>query len=44
MKKLLKQAFLMNLWLIALCGLAYPFAMTGAGKRHCNEGSIFLRR
>jgi K+-transporting ATPase ATPase C chain len=32
MKKLLKQSFLMNIWLIALCGLAYPIAMTGAAK------------
>jgi K+-transporting ATPase ATPase C chain len=32
MKKLLKQSFLMNIWLIALCGLAYPFAMTGAAQ------------
>jgi K+-transporting ATPase ATPase C chain len=32
MKKILKQSFLMNIWLIALCGLAYPIAMTGAAK------------
>ena len=32
MKKLLKQALLMNLWLIALCGLAYPVAMTCAAQ------------
>ena len=32
MKKLLKQSFLMNVWLIALCGLAYPVAMTGAAQ------------
>jgi K+-transporting ATPase ATPase C chain len=32
MMKLLKQSFLMNVWLIGLCGLAYPFAMTGAAQ------------
>ena len=30
--KLFKQSFLMNAWLIALCGLAYPVAMTGAAQ------------
>jgi K+-transporting ATPase ATPase C chain len=28
MIKLLKQSFLMNVWLIALCGILYPVAMT----------------
>jgi K+-transporting ATPase ATPase C chain len=32
MNKLLKQAILINLWLIVLCGLAYPFAMTGLAQ------------
>jgi len=32
MKKLLKQSLLINLWLIALCGLAYPVAMTKAAQ------------
>src|ERR1039457_5823986 len=32
MKKLLKQSFLMNVWLIGLCGLAYPVAMTGVAQ------------
>ena len=32
MKKLLKQSILMNVWLIAVCGLAYPVAMTGAAQ------------
>ena len=32
MNKILKQSFLMNLWLIVLCGLAYPVAMTGAAQ------------
>jgi K+-transporting ATPase ATPase C chain len=32
MIKLLKQSFLMNVWLIALCGLAYPGAMTAISQ------------
>ena len=46
MKKLLKQAFLLNLWLIVLCGLAYPVAMTGAAHvlfRSKADGSLITK-
>ncbi|MFI5361632.1 MAG: potassium-transporting ATPase subunit KdpC [Elusimicrobiota bacterium] len=46
MMKLLKQSFLMNVWLIALCGLAYPIVMTGAAQtlfRSKADGSLVTK-